>query len=315
MEPQYKQQLYRIFSAEEITIPQKWYNYAVPLVPRHLRDHIDGGLLEVPDLIEDEARLQTGLKPVSCRLSKHGYDSDTGLATWIVSFHEPVKRFRLFSTSGLARLIDKTPRPEIHDPGCMGYCNPAKCSRIARCRNCGQRNIDHAPGPCENPPQCANCQGPWPADHEDCGARPTRKDGILKKPTRKELQAFRRQGVLAYKNKYTLSGEKQTEQAAQIVHTVEVDTLAVSKATNKRKKTGTTPEYTPSSPASSSSLSPPPPSSPRPRLGDNMEGIITQPVDKPTQRSRRGTTAIYNKLDDETMFADLTQATDSDEWQ
>ena len=113
---------------------------------------MEGCLLKVPELIEDKARTQTGLKPVSCRLSRHRYNIETGLATWIVSFQEPVKRFRLFGTSGLACLINKTPCPEIHDPGYMGYYNPAKCSRVARCRNYGQRNIDHTPGPCSNPP-------------------------------------------------------------------------------------------------------------------------------------------------------------------
>lgn len=312
MEEQHIQQLHKIFTAEEVTIPQKWYNYAVPLVPRLIRDHVEGSLLEVPELIEDEARTQTGLKPVSCRLSRHGYNAETGLATWIVSFQEPVKRFRLFGTSGLARLIDKTPRPEIHDPGCMGYCNPAKCSRVARCRNCGQRNKDHTPGPCSNPPQCANCQGPWPAGHNDCGARPIRKNGVLKKPSRRELQTLRRQGIRAYKSKNELPEESRAERAD--IHTAEKETPGKNNATNKRKKTGATVEYIASSPSSYSSLSPPPPSSPGLRAQESMEGITTQQNDEPVQRSKRSTTGIYNKLDNETMFADLTEATSSDEW-
>jgi hypothetical protein len=134
----------------------------------------------------------------------------------------------------------------------------------------------------------------------------------LKKPSRRELQTLRRQGLRAYKSKNELPEEPRAERAD--IHAAGEETLGKNNTTNKRKKTGATPENIASSPSSYSSLSPPPPSSPGPGAQESMEGITTQQNDEPAQRSRRSTTGIYNKLDNETMFADLTQATSSDEW-
>ena len=83
--------------ATGVNLPQKWLNYAVPGVPSTIRDH-EGKPMETGPLIADEAYYQTGLKPVSCRPSRHGADPKTGRTTWIVSFLERPPSFRLFNT-------------------------------------------------------------------------------------------------------------------------------------------------------------------------------------------------------------------------
>ncbi|RAL61072.1 hypothetical protein DID88_010413 [Monilinia fructigena] len=49
------------------------------------------------------------------------------------------------------------------------------------------------------PPQCANCHGPFDANHARCPAVPKRVNGKYIKPTRKELDAIRKHGELAFK--------------------------------------------------------------------------------------------------------------------
>src|SRR5436190_11089075 len=101
---------------------------------------------------------------VNCRPSRHGANPLTGKITWIVSFLNPVRPFRLFNASELSKVIDKKPTNTRHDPGCQGFCNPAKCIRYARCSVCGTR-LDQHEGPsgvnCTGKARCANCHGPF----------------------------------------------------------------------------------------------------------------------------------------------------------
>lgn len=187
--------------ATGVNLPQKWLNYAVPGVPSTIRDH-EGRPMETGPLIADEVFFQTGIKPVSCRPSRHGADPKTGRTTWIVSFLEKPESFRLFNTSQRARQITKQPPIRRHDPGCQGYCHPPKCDRLPRCSHCGQTTTDH-PGPtgpnCQNPPGCANCYGPFPSGHEKCPAAPQRVNGIIVRPTKRQLRSIRAQGARAAK--------------------------------------------------------------------------------------------------------------------
>ncbi|EUC27339.1 hypothetical protein COCCADRAFT_10050 [Bipolaris zeicola 26-R-13] len=47
--------------------------------------------------------------------------------TWIISFAERVRPFRIFGTSEWAKEIKKNPPVAIHNPGCQGYCNTSSC--------------------------------------------------------------------------------------------------------------------------------------------------------------------------------------------
>lgn len=218
--------------ATGVNLPQKWLNYAVPGVPSTIRDH-EGKPMETGPLIADEAYYQTGLKPVSCRPSRHGADPKTGRTTWIVSFLERPPSFRLFNTSQRARQVTKQPPIRRHDPGCQGYCHPPKCDRRPRCSHCGQITADH-PGPtgpnCRNPPGCANCYGPFPSGHEKCPAAPQRVNGTIVRPTKKQLRIIRTQGARAAK-------EARTQEAAN----AQIQKEDKARNNNSRKRPATEP--------------------------------------------------------------------------
>lgn len=48
-------------------------------------------------LVVEEMHAQTGVIPVSCRISRHRADSLTNKAIWMVVFHKTVRFFRLFN--------------------------------------------------------------------------------------------------------------------------------------------------------------------------------------------------------------------------
>lgn len=118
-------------------------------------------------------------------------DPKTGFVTWVVAFLEEVTPFRLFNASGRSPLCNKKPRIDLHNPDCQGYCNPRRCRREARCSNCSRSMQEHKEiGPCKVLAECANCAGPFPADHKDCPAAPTRntKGHMIQLPRRDRLK-------------------------------------------------------------------------------------------------------------------------------
>jgi hypothetical protein len=177
--------------------PEVWYNYAVPGVPATMHQLIGGTIAITAKLVAEEVEAQTKQSPASCRPSRHGANPLTGKITWIASFLSPVRPFRLFNTSELSKAIDKKPAITRHDPGCQGFCNPAKCIRYARCNVCSTR-LDQHEGPsginCTGKARCANCHGPFPAGHDLCPAAPVRRNGKTFRLTKKEVDAIRRHG-------------------------------------------------------------------------------------------------------------------------
>ena len=199
-----QERLLRALDGDAVRTPERWINYAVQGVPSSFRT-LDG--TEIPtttQLIEEEVCSQTGKQPVSCRASRHGANQH-GLTTWIVSYKEPVRSFRLFGTSELSKVINKHPTIQRHDPGCQSYCNSARCTRVACCVHCGDRTDKHQGQYGDNCPhkaRCANCHGPHPASHSNCPAAPRRVNGHPIKPTKNELKAIRRAGKAAYQHLY-----------------------------------------------------------------------------------------------------------------
>ena len=187
----------RILQGTAVRQPETWFNYAIPGVPTTLHQLLGGITINTAELVAEEAEAQTKAKPVSCRPSRHGANPLTGRITWIVSFLAPVRPFRLFNTSELSNLIERRAPITRHDLGCQGYCNPARCRRLACCGMCSTR-IDQHDGPaganCTQEAQCANCHGPFPAGHEHCPAAPQRKDGKVVQLTKTQLRAIRRHG-------------------------------------------------------------------------------------------------------------------------
>lgn len=197
-------------------------------------------------LIAEEVLAQVKIRPVSCRMSRHGANTSNGKATWIVSFATPAKTFRLFGTSEYAKLIDKKPAITRHNPGCQGFCNPAKCTRYARCEHCGTRADQH-PGPiganCTENPRCVNCHGPFAASHDHCPAAPKRHKGKIVKLTKKELDAIRRHGDQEYRLENTVTQETPalTPAAASSPSTHQPPSQATGPTENVRAQTAKRP--------------------------------------------------------------------------
>jgi hypothetical protein len=155
-------------------------------------------------LIEEEVCSQTGKQPVSCRASRHRANQH-GFTTWIISYKEPVRSFRLFRTSKLSKVINKHPTIQQHNLGYQSYCNSARCTQVACCVHCRDRTDKHQGQYRDNCPykaRCANCHGLHPASHSNCPAAPRRVNGHPIKPTKNELKAIRQAGKAAYQHLY-----------------------------------------------------------------------------------------------------------------
>ncbi|KAI0199872.1 hypothetical protein F4808DRAFT_430655 [Astrocystis sublimbata] len=87
-----------------IETPSTWYNYVVPDLPSSFPDFTGRGTVLIENLIKDEVKAQTGRIPVDFRRSRH-YTPGAPKGTWIISFTEPVPRFKLFNAGGESRII------------------------------------------------------------------------------------------------------------------------------------------------------------------------------------------------------------------
>ncbi|KAL8366687.1 hypothetical protein RB595_010512 [Gaeumannomyces hyphopodioides] len=213
LEPPMQEEIKKIFDATSITVPQKWYNYAVPDVPRTIHTPWGGEPLDVPQYIKEEVKIQSGLEPVDCKPSRHGHNVETGTATWIISFLQPAPRlFSLFGTSGKSRLVVKKPKIELHASGCQGYCDARRCVRPKRC-GCCSRDIHE--GDCSDPPKCANCCGPFPAGHTGCPAAPRVENNEVVRLSQRKLRDVRKHGQGRYKKALEAAAEAAEKAAAE----------------------------------------------------------------------------------------------------
>lgn len=192
-----KNKILQICGGADLRAPEKWYRYAVKEVPYSFQG-VGGCPIDARTLIEEEVVTQTKVTPCDISESRHGVDPITRRGTFIVSFLQPVRPFRLFSASAQSQLISKKPRLNLHDPGCQGYCRGSSCKRVHRCNRCGDRLDTHAPGECLAPIKCANCCGPFRAGHEDCPAKPTQHNGRWTAPSKKTRAAIRLNGHRLY---------------------------------------------------------------------------------------------------------------------
>jgi hypothetical protein len=209
--------LARALDGDAVRVPERWINYAVQGVPSSFRTLDSTEIPTTTQLVEEEVFSQTGKQPVSCRTSRHGANQN-GLTTWIVSYKEPVRSFRLFGSSQFSKEIHKHPTIQRHNPGCQQYCNAARCTRVARCEHCGDRTDRHQGlfgDDCPHKAKCANCYGPHPASHSNCPAAPRRVRGHIIKPTRAELNAVRRAGRATYQHLYRTLEESLNQATLQ----------------------------------------------------------------------------------------------------
>ena len=199
MEQVPRELMIRAVDGQDARLPERWVNYALQGVTSSYRNFAGQSIPITNNMVFDEAFSQTGTYPTSCRASRHGTQED-GRITWIVSFTSPVRAFRLFGQSEYAKVIRKNPPITLHNPGCLGYCKIANCTRATRCHKCSKTIASHE-GPhgdnCTDTPRCANCHGPFEASHPSCPAAPSRVNGRIIRPTKKLLANIRQAGQRA----------------------------------------------------------------------------------------------------------------------
>jgi len=239
--PENSEIVMRVLRGTAIKRPEIWYNYAVLGVPYTMRQLSGNAVINTAELVTEEVVAQTQEGPINCRPSRYGPNLETNKITWIISFLTPVHPFRLFNASELSKVIDKKPAISRHDPGCQGFCNPAKCTRYQRCNNCSTR-LDLHVGPtgvnCTHRARCTNCHGPFPAGHDHCLAAPHRKNGKIIRLTKKEMDIIRRHSDRNFRDTHTTTAmplEPQLQPQAQSLETNVTSSQATNKI-NKRKR-------------------------------------------------------------------------------
>lgn len=259
-----KETVLDVLGGVEATISEDWYTYYIPNVPTAFNGP-QGAILITEKMVRDEVLAKTGVTPCRAEQAKtgahiaaYGGYEDRMEATWIVSFTRRVDTFHVFDLRCQARLKLKKMPLRIHAEGCLGWCNPAKCTRIKRCMNCGREATKHT-GPmgegCEQAECCANCHGPFRSGHENCPAAPTRKGDGLVKQTSRQLSAIRRashklakrvQEIITPTPGSSRHGTPQTASSASEGAPIDADTSpqrekSPTPVSNKRKIPGATP--------------------------------------------------------------------------
>lgn len=177
---------------------EQWLNYALPAVPSALNTLGGQKIPVTKEAVWDEVLLKTRQVPKEVKQARAGADPATGRCTWIVSFMEPVRPFRLFDESDWSSLCKARNKIDLHNPGCQGYCNPRRCTRLPRCNNCSELRENHPHGECTAISKCANCHGPHPAGMPGCPAVPEVQAGKVVMKSQSRLKKIRRLGRLAW---------------------------------------------------------------------------------------------------------------------
>jgi hypothetical protein len=181
-------QICSMLGAHKLEPAVKWFTYVVPGTSTRLTD-LFGNQIQGTELYREEIIAQTGLNPVEFHWSRRPR-THPNHASLIVSFLTPVmKRFMLFNTSSLSRLIKKA-NPPMQCINCWDFHATRSCQRLQRCLNCGRTAHGDAES-CHRPEQCPNCNGPHQADNTSCQARPYRKNRLLTRPSKEELKRIR----------------------------------------------------------------------------------------------------------------------------
>ncbi|EKG09162.1 putative reverse transcriptase [Macrophomina phaseolina MS6] len=186
----------------KVEAAEEWHGYVVKNLPVNI--NTVGGLRPITDFLGEEIKAATRQDPVTFKQTRHG-SPNASTRNWIVYLAEPVKRsFRLFESGPAEPIRKKTQITQCQK--CYGYHDPRACNRATRCPRCGAQEQHEQ---CHNPPKCTNCGGPHEAQYLGCQARPRRKDGIVVRPTQRQLKAIRRLGQQEYEAAHndTLSEE------------------------------------------------------------------------------------------------------------
>ena len=170
-----------------------------------------GRSLDFDQYFQEEVIAQTGLEPVSVKPGRYN-DDNLSTQTMIVSFRQlPTRRFRLFGSSSLARLLDKPKIPQ-QCTVCWDFHSWRKCSRTPRCGRCGKNG--HELANCVSPEQCPNCLEPAPANHKDCPLQPRVAREVVQRLDKKQRKAARTIGAKRYRIRYPASALAPTSTPA-----------------------------------------------------------------------------------------------------
>jgi len=177
---------------------QAWAVFVLPNAPLDYTGY-DGAQVPINDQMAlDEFKLQTGLLPLKFyRSNKTPHSSTLVMATHEAQAHTVPQWVHLFGKN--IQIKRKIPRARIEQcTRCWDYHNPRTCSRSRRCRVCSRKDHTEETHPHSNANEselyCTNCCRPSPADHPDCPARPTLKQGIIQRLSRSQLLALRKAG-------------------------------------------------------------------------------------------------------------------------
>ncbi|POS81663.1 hypothetical protein EPUL_006483, partial [Erysiphe pulchra] len=173
---------------------EKWSNYVLDHVPRSI-NCIDGSSVKLtPEMALDDIKFEIGVSPKRVAWTKRSLLNSEQEGSMVVSFASPVRAFRLFSTSTIARNIKRTPKVTQCNR-CWGFHDQRKCNRDTKCPQCASK--DHKS--CQGIPKCCNCKGPHTALDGNCPAKPIIRRGLIIHPTRTEMARFCAAGETAWK--------------------------------------------------------------------------------------------------------------------
>ena len=197
---EHRELLERLIQGATAEVEQKWAIYALPNAPQQYTSY-DGTQVPVTEQMAlDEFKLQTGLSPLRFyRSNKNPLSGTLVMAVPETQVQTVPKRVYLFGEN--IPIKHKPLRPRIEQcTQCWDYHNPRTCTRIPRCRICSQKDHseelhshhNHKKSP---EPNCANCCGPFPADHSNCPTKPTIQQGVIQRLSRSQFIAVRKAGA------------------------------------------------------------------------------------------------------------------------
>lgn len=172
---------------------EEWYTYIIDHVPRSL-DSLDGKRWRITEeYAREEVQAVTGTTPTKVAWSRKTMENFSTTGTIVAHFKQPMRPFRLFCSSSMARKLVKSPRP-TQCSKCWGFHDARTCNHEQRCKNCSV--VGHSF--CQAAPRCSNCKGPHSAEERYCPARPTTRNGTIRHLTQSELKRIRQAGHRAW---------------------------------------------------------------------------------------------------------------------
>lgn len=203
---QYKEAIENRFGDANVERQETWTTFVVGPIPKKIRG-LDGFYDPFDGLLQEELAPIRDAVPIrhvswtrrSLNDEPFGYIRICVPETKASMFPS---RLRLFGEAVSVQRIKKR-NLIITCEKCYGFHATRTCARTVKCKLCGNEAHD---GPCTTNPKCLNCRGPHSSVDTSCPARPCRKNGVLVRPSRIQLQHIR----LAGQKEYTKTNNHQS---------------------------------------------------------------------------------------------------------